>query len=177
MTPMNHRKVIPANAGHRCAAGHGRGTASGRDQEPDHRRGGRARADRTVTVQGGATAADLLAATTPLGLVTATGVVRAVGMAGLTTAGGYGPLIGRYGLALDNLVGAEVILADGSTAAAGPDGDSELWWALRGGGGNFGVVTSLRYRMHRLPSIVAGMLMFPFTQARADPCRVRRVSQ
>lgn len=124
-------------------------------------------AARTVTVQGGATAADLLAATTPAGLVTATGVVRAVGMAGLTTAGGYGPLIGRHGLALDNLLGAEVVLADGTTAVAGPDDDAELWWALRGGGGNFGVVTSLRYRLHDLPAMLAGMLMFPFEQAGA----------
>jgi FAD/FMN-containing dehydrogenase len=124
-------------------------------------------AGRIARVQGGATAADLLAATTPHGLATATGIVRAVGMAGLTTAGGYGPLIGRYGLALDNLVGAEVVLADGTTVIAGPDDDSELWWALRGGGGNFGVVTDLRYRLHPLPAVLAGMLLFPFAEAGA----------
>jgi FAD/FMN-containing dehydrogenase len=124
-------------------------------------------AARAVTVQGGATATDLLAATTPHGLVTATGVAGAVGMAGLTMAGGYGPLIGRCGLALDNLLGAEVVLADGSQVTAGPDGDEELWWALRGGGGNFGVVTSLRYRLYDLPAVLAGMLMFPFAEAAA----------
>jgi FAD/FMN-containing dehydrogenase len=122
---------------------------------------------RTATVQGGALTADLLAATTPYGLVTATGVVRAVGLAGLTTVGGYGPLLGRYGLALDNLLGAEVVLADGSTVTAGPDDDSELWWALRGGGGNFGVITELRYRLHALPAVLAGMLMFPFAEGGA----------
>jgi hypothetical protein len=122
---------------------------------------------RTATVQGGAITADLLAATTPYGLATATGVVRAVGLAGLTTVGGYGPLIGRYGLALDNLLGATVVLADGTTVVAGPDDDTELWWALRGGGGNFGVVTELRYRLHEVPSILTGMLMFPFEQAAA----------
>ncbi len=122
-------------------------------------------AGRTATVQGGAITADLLAATTPYGLVTATGVVRAVGLAGLTTVGGYGPLIGRHGLALDNLLGARVVLADGTTVIAGPDDDSELWWALRGGGGNFGVVTELRYRLHDLPAVLAGLLMFPVAEA------------
>ncbi|MDI6098893.1 FAD-binding oxidoreductase [Actinoplanes sp. NEAU-A12] len=124
-------------------------------------------AARTVSVQGGATAADLLAATTPHGMATATGVVSSVGMAGLTTVGGYGGLIGRHGLALDNLLDADVVLADGATVTAGPDHDSELWWALRGGGGNFGVVTRLRYRLHALPVVLAGMLMFPFGEAAA----------
>ncbi|GAA3346764.1 FAD-dependent oxidoreductase [Amorphoplanes nipponensis] len=122
---------------------------------------------RTATVQGGAITADLVAATTPYGLATPTGVVRAVGLAGSTTVGGYGALIGRYGLSLDNLLGAEVVLADGSTVTAGPHDDSELWWALRGGGGNFGVVTELRYRLHEVPAVLAGMLMFPFAQAGA----------
>jgi FAD/FMN-containing dehydrogenase len=83
-------------------------------------------ARRTATVQGGALTSDLLAATAPYGLVTSTGVVSSVGLAGLTTAGGYGPLIGRFGLALDNLLGAELVLADGSTVTAGPDDDREL---------------------------------------------------
>ncbi|MDG6107465.1 FAD-binding oxidoreductase [Dactylosporangium aurantiacum] len=122
---------------------------------------------RTVTVEGGATTADLLAAAAPHGLVTATGVVGSVGVAGLSTVGGYGPLVGRFGLALDNLLGAEVVLADGSTVTAGPDGDPELWWALRGGGGNFGVVTRLRFRLHELPAVLAGMLLFPAAQGRA----------
>ena len=122
---------------------------------------------RTATVQGGAITADLVAATAPYGLATATGVVRAVGLAGLTTVGGYGPLAGRFGLALDNLLGADVVLADGSTVTAGPDDDAELWWALRGGGGNFGVVTELRYRLHDLPAVLAGMLMFPFEEGAA----------
>ncbi|SCL69513.1 FAD/FMN-containing dehydrogenase [Micromonospora citrea] len=120
-----------------------------------------------VTVAGGATAADVLAVTGPHDLVVATGVVRAVGMAGLTLAGGYGPLCGRYGLALDNLLGAEVVLADGRRVTAGPGHDAELHWALRGGGGNFGVVTALRLRTHRLPAALAGMIMFPLDQAAA----------
>ncbi len=121
----------------------------------------------TAAVGGGATAADLLAAAGPHGLVTPTGVVRAVGMAGLTLAGGYGPLLGRYGLALDNLLAAEVVLADGRTVTASPDGDAELFWALRGGGTNFGVVTGLTYRLHHLPAVLAGMILFPAAQAGA----------
>lgn len=122
---------------------------------------------RTATVQGGALTSDLLTATARHGLVTATGVVSSVGLTGLTTVGGYGPLIGRYGLSLDNLLGAEVVLADGSTVSAGPDGDPELWWALRGGGGNFGVVTELRFQLHELRAVLAGMLIFPAEQGRA----------
>jgi FAD/FMN-containing dehydrogenase len=80
-------------------------------------------------------------------------------------AGGYGGLIGRFGLALDNLISAEVVLADGSSVHAGPEGDPELWWALRGGGGNFGVVTSARFRLHRLGPVLGGMVMYPYEQA------------
>ncbi|MBQ0903345.1 FAD-binding oxidoreductase [Micromonospora sp. U21] len=121
----------------------------------------------TVTVAGGATAADVLTAARPYDLVVPTGVVRDVGMAGLTLAGGYGPLCGRFGLALDNLLGAEVVLADGRRVTADPRHDAELYWALRGGGGNFGVVTELRYRAHRLPAVLAGMIMFALAEAPA----------
>ncbi|GAA3760717.1 FAD-binding oxidoreductase [Micromonospora maritima] len=120
-----------------------------------------------VTVGGGATAADVLAALRPYDRVVATGVVRAVGLAGLTLAGGYGPLCGRFGLALDNLLGAEVVLADGRRVTADATHEPELYWALRGGGGNFGVVTALRYRTHRLATALAGMLLFPLAQATA----------
>jgi FAD/FMN-containing dehydrogenase len=116
---------------------------------------------RVATVQGGALSSDLIAAAAPHGLVATTGVVSGVGLAGLTTGGGYGPLIGRFGLAADNLLSADVVLADGRTVVAGPEADADLWWALRGGGGNFGVVTSLRLRLHELPSILAGILLFP----------------
>ncbi|MGK5442513.1 FAD-binding oxidoreductase [Micromonospora sp. URMC 105] len=119
----------------------------------------------TVTVAGGATAGDVVAALRPYDLVVATGVVRAVGMAGLTLAGGYGPLCGRHGLALDNLLAAEVVLADGRRVTAGPEHETELFWALRGGGGNFGVVTRLTYRAHRLPAALAGMVMFALDEA------------
>ncbi|MDT5025396.1 MAG: hypothetical protein QOE61_1822, partial [Micromonosporaceae bacterium] len=120
---------------------------------------------RTATVAGGATTGDVVAAGRPYALAVPTGVVRAVGMAGLTLAGGYGPLNGRYGLALDNLLSAELVLADGRRVTASPDADAELFWAIRGGGGNFGVVTGLTYRLHPLATVLAGMIMFPLVQA------------
>jgi hypothetical protein len=88
-------------------------------------------------------------------------------MAGLTLGGGYGPLIGRFGLALDNLLAAEVVLADGRVVVADEANEAELFWALRGGGGNFGVVTAMRCRLHGVPSIRSGMLVYPFAEARA----------
>ena len=122
-------------------------------------------ADRTARISGGARAADVLAATDPLGLAVATGSCGAVGMAGLTLGGGYGPLIGRCGLALDNLLAAEVVLADGRIVTVNRDSEDELFWALRGGGGNFGVVTAMGLRLHDLPSVRSGLLFFPFAEA------------
>ncbi|MDG4782730.1 FAD-binding oxidoreductase [Micromonospora sp. WMMD961] len=119
----------------------------------------------TVTVGGGTTAAELLAAARPHDLVVPTGTVGDVGMAGLTLAGGYGPLCGRFGLTLDSLLGAEVVLADGRRVTADPRHDAELYWALRGGGGNLGIVTELRFRAHRLPGVLAGMIMFALAEA------------
>jgi FAD/FMN-containing dehydrogenase len=120
---------------------------------------------RTARISGGARAADVVAVTDRLGLAPVTGSVGAVGMAGLTLGGGYGSLSARFGLMLDNLAGAEVVLADGRLVVAAPDSDEELFWALRGGGGNFGVVTAMDYRLHDLPSVRTGMLVFPFDDA------------
>ena len=124
-------------------------------------------AGEVADVQGGVLAADLVDAAGQHGLVAAAGAVSGVGMIGMTMAGGYGGLIGRFGLALDNLISADVVLADGSTVRAAEDGvgDPELLWALRGGGGNFGVVTSARIRVHRLGPVLGGMVMYPFEQA------------
>jgi FAD/FMN-containing dehydrogenase len=87
-------------------------------------------------------------------------------MAGLTLGGGYGPLIGRFGLALDNLLAAGIVLADGRIVTTEHGRDEDLFWALRGGGGNFGVVTAMRIRLHELPNVVSGMLIYPFSEAR-----------
>ncbi len=115
--------------------------------------------------RGGATAGDVVAAAARYGLVPVTGTDNAVGMAGLTLAGGYGPLTGKLGLALDNLLGADVVLADGTRVTASPADDRDLYWALRGAGGNLGVVTTARYRLHPLPFVLAGLMQFPLAQA------------
>ncbi|MGW8955755.1 FAD-binding oxidoreductase [Streptomyces sp. NPDC055709] len=120
---------------------------------------------RVATVGGGATAAGVVAALGPHGLNAVTGTVGGVGMAGLTLAGGYGPLNGRYGLALDNLLGADVVLADGRTVRVDAEHEPELFWALRGGGGNFGVVTSMRLRLHPHDGLLAGLIGYPWAQA------------
>ena len=122
---------------------------------------------RTAVAQGGATAGDVVAAAATCGLAPVTGTVKAVGMAGLTLAGGYGPLCGQHGLALDNLLGADVVLADGRRVTASDTGDADLYWALRGGGGTFGAVTAARYRLHPLPPVLAGLILFPLAQAGA----------
>lgn len=120
---------------------------------------------RIATVGGGVIAGDLIDAVAPHGLVAATGNCGDVGMTGLTLGGGYGPLNGRFGLALDNLLGAEVVLADGRIVTADATHEPELFWALRGGGGNFGVVTSMRVRLHPLDRLIGGMITFPWSQA------------
>jgi FAD/FMN-containing dehydrogenase len=121
--------------------------------------------DGVADVGGGATAADLVAAAAPAEYAAATGAIGAVGVAGLTLGGGYGPLIGVAGLALDTLLGAELVLADGTIVVTDAEREPELFWALRGGGGNFGVVTSLRLRLQPHPTVLAGSVLFPFSQA------------
>jgi len=118
-----------------------------------------------ATVEGGATAGDLANACAPYGSVAVTGAVASVGVVGLTLGGGYGPLSPKYGLAVDNLVGAQVVLADGSLVTADADKNADLFWALRGGGGNFGVVMSIRVRLHPLQKILSGFIVFPWSQA------------
>jgi len=123
-------------------------------------------ANHMARIAGGARAADVAAVADPIGLAAVTGSVGAVGMVGLTLGGGYGPLIGRCGLALDNLVAAEVVLADGRIVAADSGNEKELFWALRGGGGNFGVVTRMTHRLHHIPSVYSGLLFYPFSEAK-----------
>lgn len=118
-----------------------------------------------ATIAGGATAADVSAAISQHGLAAVTGNVGAVGMAGLLLGGGYGPLTTRFGLALDNLLGAEVVLADGRLVTADTLRNADLFWALRGGGGNFGVVTSMRLRLHPIGELLAGIILFPWSDA------------
>jgi FAD/FMN-containing dehydrogenase len=110
----------------------------------------------TVHVQGGATWADVDGVTAPLGLATTGGVVSETGVAGLALSGGVSHQRRRDGMTIDNLVSAEVVLADGRIVRASLDDNPDLFWALRGGGGNFGVVTSFELRLHRLgPEVFA----------------------
>jgi FAD/FMN-containing dehydrogenase len=122
-------------------------------------------AARVATVAGGATAADVMTAAAPYGLAGVTANVGAVGMAGFALAGGYGPLTTRYGLAIDNLLGIEIVLPDGSIVLADESSNDDLFWALRGGGGNFGVVTSMRFRLHPVTELLAGIILFPWSEA------------
>lgn len=122
---------------------------------------------RTAQIQAGATAGDLIEAAEKHGLATATGTISSVGMTGLTLGGGYGPLNGAYGLVADNLLSAQVVIADGQLVTANTQEHADLLWGLRGGGGNFGVVVSLEYRLHPLTTVLSGLLLYPLDQARA----------
>jgi len=118
---------------------------------------------RSVTIGGGVRAGALTAATLEAGMVVPLGDNPDVGVAGLTLGGGIGWLSRRFGLTLDSLESADVVLADGTITTASQDDHADLFWALRGGGGNLGVVTSLRFRLHRFGTIVGGLIALPAT--------------
>jgi FAD/FMN-containing dehydrogenase len=113
----------------------------------------------------GLTLGELDRATQAYGLATPLGVVSVTGIAGLTLGGGLGSLNGRYGLTCDNLIAAEVVTADGQLLHVSQDEHPDLFWALRGGGGNFGVVTSFVYRLHPVGPVLAGAISYPWTAA------------
>ena len=120
-----------------------------------------------ATVAGGARAKDVAVAAGAHKMVAAMGNCGTVGMTGLSLGGGYGPLSGTCGLAADNVLGAEIVLADGRRMTTGPDAEPDLLWALRGGGGNFGVVTSLRVRLHPARRMLAGSVVYNWNEASA----------
>ncbi|MDQ4143731.1 MAG: FAD-binding oxidoreductase, partial [Actinomycetota bacterium] len=122
----------------------------------------------------GATLGEFDRATQEHGLATTLGIVSMTGIAGLTLGGGLGWLMRKHGLACDNLLSAEVVLADGTVVSANADDDPELLWGLKGGGGNFGVVTSLEYRLHPVgPMVYGGPVAYP-TAAGRDLLRFYR---
>jgi FAD/FMN-containing dehydrogenase len=130
-------------------------------------------ARRTARAQGGVTWGELDHETQAFGLATTGGVVTTTGIAGLTLGGGLGYLMRKHGLACDNLLSADLVTADGRFLTAGRDQNEDLFWGLRGGGGNFGIATSFEYRLHPVGSVLAGAVMFPIANAR-DVLRLYR---
>ena len=115
---------------------------------------------RIARADGGSTWLDFDTATQAFGLVTPGGIVGSTGVCGLTLGGGIGHLTAQHGLTCDNLVGAELVTPGGDVVHARPDENAELLWALRGGGGNFGVATRLEFRLHPLDGVVGGLLSY-----------------
>lgn len=123
---------------------------------------------RTARAEPGCTLADFDAATQAHGLATPLGINSTTGLAGLTLGGGFGWLSRLHGLTVDNLQSAEVVLATGERVTASADDNPDLFWAIRGGGGNFGVVTSFEYRLHPVgPEVLAGLVVHPIKNARS----------
>jgi hypothetical protein len=122
-------------------------------------------ATRVAIVAGGATVHDVVSAAAAHGLTPVTGNCGMTSLASVTLNGGYGPLLGRHGLAADNLIETEIVLKNGQHAVANADRNADLFWALRGSGRNFGVTTSLRVRLYALPSLLSGMIFYPWSDA------------
>ena len=120
---------------------------------------------RTVRAEPGLMLGEFDRATQAFGLATTLGVVSVTGIAGLTLGGGLGWLNGRYGLACDNLRSADVVTADGQMLTASTQENEDLFWGIRGGGGNFGVVTSFEYQLHPVDLVLAGALSYPLSMA------------
>ena len=118
-----------------------------------------------VVVEGGARWGDVDHATHAFGLACPSGIISTTGVAGLTLGGGMGYLTRKHGLTVDNLLAADVVLADGSLVTADAEHHADLFWALRGGGGNFGVVTAFTFRLHPVDTVVGGPMLWPVERA------------
>jgi FAD/FMN-containing dehydrogenase len=116
---------------------------------------------RTAWAQPGVTAGDYTKATAEHGLATGLGDTPTVGIGGITLSGGIGFMVRKNGLTIDDVLGAEVVTADGELLKVDEETNADLFWALRGGGGNFGVVTRLRFRLHEIDAVVGGLLVLP----------------
>ncbi len=133
-------------------------------------------ARRAVRAQGGVTWREFNRETQVHGLATTGGVVSSTGIAGLTLGGGLGWLMGKHGLAADNLISVELVTASGDVVRANDGENVDLLWGLRGGGGNFGVASSLEYRLHRVGSVTSGLVAHPIERARDVLCFFREAT-
>ena len=122
-------------------------------------------AARTARVEGGCTWGDVDHATHAFGMATPGGMISTTGVGGLTLGGGIGYLTRKYGLTIDNVLEADMVLADGRFVTVGPQQNEDLYWAIRGGGGNFGIVTSFLFRLHPVDTVNAGPMFWPMEQA------------
>jgi FAD/FMN-containing dehydrogenase len=123
-------------------------------------------AAQSARVEPGATLADVDRETLAYGLAVPTGINATTGIAGLTLGGGFGWITRKFGLTIDNLLSADVVTADGELKRASPAENADLFWALRGGGGNFGAVTAFEFQLHKLsPQVLSGLVVHPFENA------------
>jgi len=122
---------------------------------------------RTARAEPGLTFGELSRATEAYGLATTTGICAGTGIVGATLGGGTGWLMGKHGLAIDNVLSFELVMADGHRLKASANENLDLFWALRGGGGNFGIVTTIEYQLHPLGQILGGMVIHPMANAKA----------
>ncbi|HEU4387721.1 MAG TPA: FAD-binding oxidoreductase [Blastocatellia bacterium] len=123
---------------------------------------------RRATVEPGCTLGDFDAAAQAHGLATPLGINSTTGVAGLTLGGGFGWLSRKYGMTVDNLLSADVVTADGHQVRASESENGDLFWGLRGGGGNFGIVTRFEFQLHPVgPNVLSGLIVFPFDQAKS----------
>jgi FAD/FMN-containing dehydrogenase len=130
----------------------------------------------TARVEPGVTLGELDRETQAFGLVTPTGINSTTGIAGLTLGGGFGWISRKFGLTIDNLISADVVTADGRQVSASEKDNPDLFWALRGGGGNFGIVTSFEFRLQPLgPEVMSGLIVYPLSQARDLIGRYREI--
>jgi len=120
----------------------------------------------TARAEAGCTWGDFNHATHAFGLATTGGIISSTGVAGLTLGGGHGWLMRRHGLTCDNLLSVRLVTADGRRVTANADENPDLFWGVRGGGGNFGIVTSFEFRLHPVTTVLAGFVLYPLTQAR-----------